>query len=200
MQRVVDTEVDSDFNLHTSYHNDFFVLRTTVLVNGENTSEIGSVKEGSYENPVMKFCHGDITINVWLIVSAISPVLHDHGVYHVNTFYYEQSPLFHVEFRSETDLKKFLLEIGDVEHRMEVELLSMLSKILKTERLAIIVQPELYLVSPNREKPGEAELYLMTAENCSDFVDRWKDSKLFTFASLHWKRGMYNTLKFRVFK
>jgi len=46
MQRVVDMEVDPEFNIHTSYHNDFFLLKTRVTVNGENT-QIKSVKAGS---------------------------------------------------------------------------------------------------------------------------------------------------------
>ena len=41
--------VDPNFEIHTSYHNDFFLLKTRVLVNGVNT-EIRSVdvREGKY--------------------------------------------------------------------------------------------------------------------------------------------------------
>ena len=94
-QSVLD-EVDADFNIHTSYHKDFFLLRTRVLVNGENAT-ITSVKEGSYEDPVMSFCHGGSTIStkLWSIANTISPILHKCGVYHVDTFYYEKSPLLH---------------------------------------------------------------------------------------------------------
>ena len=191
MQRLVDIEVDSDFNIHTSYHNDFFLLRTKVLVNGENAT-ITSIKEGVYEEPVMSFSHGGSTIStkLWLIANTISPILHKCGIYHVDTFYYEQSPLFHVVFSSESCLKKFLQEIGDVKHLMEVELLSILSEYLKTESpqlLTTIVQLDLFLVSPNRHEAGEADVHQVTAENCSTFVTHWKDSKLFNFASLHWE-------------
>ena len=51
MQRVVD-EVDRDFNIHTSYHSDFFLLKMRVLVNGEN-AKISSIKGGSHEAPTM---------------------------------------------------------------------------------------------------------------------------------------------------
>ena len=195
MQRLVDIEVDSDFNIHTSYHNDFFLLRTKVLVNGENAT-ITSVKEGSHDEPVMSFRHDGSTIStkLWLIANAISPILHKCGVYHVDTFYYEQSPLFHVVFSSESCLKKFLQEIGDVKSLMEVELLSILSEYLKTESpqwLTTIVQPDLFLVSPSRQEAGEAEVHLVTAENCSTFVAHWKDSKLFNFASLHWEGSKF---------
>ena len=195
---MVDIEVDSDFNIHTSYHNDFFLLRTKVLVNGENAT-ITSVKEGSHDEPVMSFRHDGsiISTKLWLIANAISPILHKCGVYHVDTFYYEQSPLFHVVFSSESCLKKFLQEIGDVKRLMELELLSILSEHLRTESpqwLTTIVQPDLFLVSPSRQEAGEAEVHLVTAENCSTFVVHWKDSKLFHFASLHWEGSKFQIL------
>ena len=53
--------------------------------------------------------------------NTILPLLHKCGVYHVDTVYYnDQSPIFHVSFGSESCLKKFLLEIGDVKFTMEV--------------------------------------------------------------------------------
>ena len=103
-------------------------------------------------------------------------------------------PLFHVVFSSESCLKNFLLEIGDVKHLMEVELLSILSEYLKTESpqlLTTIVQLDLFLVSPNRHEAGEADVHQVTAENCSTFVTHWKDSKLFNFASLHWEGSKF---------
>ena len=199
MQRLVDIEADFEFNIHTSYHKDFFLLRTKVLVNGQNAT-ITSVKEGAYKEPVMSFSHDGTTIStkLWLIANTISPILHKYGVYHLDTFYYEQSPLFHVVFSSESRLKKFLQEIGDVKHLMEVELLSILSEYLtETESpqwLTTIVQPDLFLVSPSRQEAGEAEVHLVTAENCSTFVTHWKDSRLFNFASLHWEESKFQIL------
>ena len=59
-------DVDPNFEIHTSYHNDFFLLRTRVLVNGENT-EIRSVKEGKYEGPVLNFRHSGTTVShMWI--------------------------------------------------------------------------------------------------------------------------------------
>ena len=192
-------EVDPDFNIHTSYHNDFFLLRTRVLVNGENT-EIRSVREGKYEEPALNFCQSGNTVSttLWSITNIISSFLPKCGVYHVDTFYYEQSPLFHVVFSSESCLRKFLQEIGIFKHAMELELLSTLSECLKNNRVceteslqhfAVEVQPDLFLVSPNRQETKGAEVHLVTVENCSDFVTRWKDSKLFDFGTLYQEKG-----------
>ena len=193
-------DVDPSFEIHTSYHNDFFLLRTRVLVNGENT-EIRSVREGKYEEPALNFCQSGNTVSttLWSITNIISSFLPKCGVYHVDTFYYEQSPLFHVVFSSESCLRKFLQEIGIFKHAMELELLSTLSECLKSSRVceteslqhfAVEVQPDLFLVSPNRQETKGAEVDLVTLENCSDFVTRWKDSKLFEFGALYQEEGI----------
>ena len=193
---MVDIEVDSDFNIHTSYHNDFFLLRTRVLVNGENAT-ITSVKEGVYEEPVLNFRYGGTTISakLWSLTNTLSPVLAQYGVYHVNTFYYEQSPLFHLVFSSESSLRLFLVKIPKVRSAMQSELQSVLMKTSHVDQtesrsFTVKVQPELFLVSPNRQVRKGAELHLVTTENCSLFVSRWKNSKLFDFGSLYQEEGM----------
>ena len=193
-------DVDPNFDIHTSYHNDFFLLRTRVLVNGENT-EIRSVLEGKYEQPGLNFCHSGSTIctTLWSITNIISSFLPEYGVYHVDTFYYEQSPLFHVVFSSESCLRKFLQEIGNFKYTMELELLSTLSECLKSCRVCetellqhftVEVQLDLFLVSPNRQETKGAEVHLVTAENCSSLVTHWKDSKLFDFGALYQEKGI----------
>ena len=177
-------DVDPNFEIHTSHHNDFFLLRTRVLVNGEST-EIRSVRE----RPTLHFSHSGNTFSTTLssISSTISPTLADYGVYHVNMFqYYKQSPLFHVVFSSESCLKNFIPAIEEVTSVLEPQLQSLLSRNLKTEspqQLTVSVQLDLFLVSPS-QKAKRAEVHLVTTENCSDFVTRWKDSKLFDFGAL----------------
>ena len=188
-------EVDPDFDIHTSYHNDFFLLRTRVLVNGENT-EIRSVKEGKYEGPVLNFHHSGSTVStkLHLIASTVSPILVRYGIYHVDTFYYEQSPLFHVVFSSESCLKNFVLSIGEVKSALEPKLQSLfrgksVPEVESAQQFNVEVQPDLFLVSPNRQETKGAEVHLVTAENCSNFVTRWKDSKLFDFGALYQEEG-----------
>ena len=189
-------DVDPSFEIHTSYHNDFFLLRTRVLVNGENT-QIRSVREGKYEGPALNFCHSGSTIStkLRLIASTVSPILvQQFGVYHVDTFYYEQSPLFHVVFSSESCLKNFIFAIEKVKSALEPKLQSLLSSNLKTlsaQQLTVEVHLDLFLVSPNRQETKGAQVHLVTADTCSDFVTRWKNSKLFDFGSLYQEEGMY---------
>ena len=199
VQRFVHMEVDPGFKIHTSYHNDFFILRTVVLVNGES-GEICSIKEGSCEVLTLNLSCG-ISAKLWVIVNTLSPVLHRYGVYHVDTYSHAQSPLFHVVFSSESCLQKFLHAIDEITSALESQLLSLFSRepknlqgdVLKpglAQCLNVKVQPDLFLVSPNHQKTdGATELHLVTAENCSTFVTRWKDSKLFDFGALFQKEG-----------
>ena len=188
-QRFV-VDVDPNFEIHTSHHNDFFLLRTRVLVNGEST-EIRSVREG----PVLNFRHSGSTFSTSLlsISNTISPILVQCGVYHVDTFYYEQSLLFHVVFSSESCLKNFILAMGEVKSALEPQFQSLLSRNLKTEspqQLTVNVHLDLFLVSPNQKLAKGAEVHPVTAENCSTSATHWKDSKLFNFGPLYQKEGM----------
>lgn len=200
MQRVFDIDVDPEFEIHTSYHNNFFIIRAKVLVNGKN-AEIRPVKEDSYEEPALIFCYSGNTVStkLWQITNTLLPIFHQCGIYHIDTFYYEQSPLFHVVFSSESCLKKFLSEIGDIEFAMETQLLLTFSERLKvmstfksksSQSLAVKVQAELFLVVPNQQNLKGADLHSVTAKNCSNLMTNWKDSKLFDFASLYQEEGI----------
>ena len=107
------------------------------------------------------------------------------GVYHVDALYYERSPLFRVVFTSESCLKEFILAIGEVKSALEPKLQLFFARHLNSvesaRRLTVGVHPELFLVSPDRHRGFEN--YLVTAENCSTAVTRWKNSKLFDFGS-----------------
>ena len=188
MQRVLDIEIDPDFNIQTSYHNDFFLLKTRVTVNDENT-QIRSVQEGSYQEPTLVYGK-NISAKLWLITNTISPILHKFGVYHLDTFYYEQSPLFHVAFSSESCLKKFLLDMDRIKHAMQLQFLSLFLKSDASHNLVVEVHPELFLVSPNRQKTKKADLHLINAGNFPTFVAYWRNSELFDFGSLYQETGM----------
>ena len=175
MQRV------QEFNIHTSYPTDTFLLKTRVTVNGENT-QIKSVKEGSYEEPTLVY-GSIVNAKLWLITNTISPILHKFGVYHMDTFYYEQSPLFHVVFSSEACLKKLLREMEIIKYAMEEKISSVLLKSDSSEGMLVEVHPKLFLVLPDWQKTMEAHLHLITAGNCSTFATCWRNRSLFDFGT-----------------
>ena len=120
------------------------------------------------------------------------------GVCHVDAFYFEQSPLFHVVFSSESCLKNFIVAIGEVKSALEPKLQSLFQKsvtVLETEphalqQLTVEVQSDLFLVSPDPQETKGAKLrHLVTETDCSTFVT-WKHSKLFDFTHLYQDGGM----------
>ena len=178
---MVDLESDPEFRIHTTYHSDFFVLRTEVKVNGESTD----VKESGSKGPVLIFRRSSNTITTLRqIANTIAPVLRQYGVCHVDMFYYEHSPLLHVVFSSKSCLVTFLIAISEVKSALEGSLLSLFPHDFTVE-----VQPELYLVSPSQGKTKGAELYRLTTDNCSSLVARWKKSNLFDFGPLYQVEG-----------
>ena len=187
----MEIETDPDLSIHTSCHNDFFVLRTRVLVNGSNT-EIRSIRDGKYVRAVFYYSGNNTGIKLLLVVNTVSTVLHQHGVYHVETFYCEvQSLLFRTVFSTELCLKKFILAIGEIKSVLELQLQSLFTKETKSvQQLAVEVQSELLLVSPSQQKAKRPEINLVTAENYSNSLIRWKDSKQFDFGSLYLEEGM----------
>jgi len=202
MQRTVDLAIESDpeFRIHTTYHSDFFVLRAEVKVNGKSTD----VKEGGTKGPVLSFRHsGDTISTLRQIANTITPKLRQYGVCHVDMFYYELSPLFHVVFSSKSCLIKFLdlADIGEVQSALESNLLHLFShdhngeqrpavEAESSQHFTVEVQLELYLISPSKEKAKGAELYRLTADNCSSLAARWKKSSLFDFGPLYQGEGM----------
>ena len=194
LQRV-DVETDPDFNIHSNYYNDFFLLRTRMLVNGRNT-EIRSIRDGKYVRAVFYYSGNTTGIKLLLVVTTISAVLHQYGVYHVDTFYCEvQSLLFRTVFSTELCLKKFILVIGEVKSALEQQLQSLFSIETKSvQQLTVEVQSELLLVSPSQQKAKRPEINLVTAENYSNFLIRWKDSELFDFRCFYQEEGMHYSL------
>ena len=188
----VDIETDPDFNIHSSYHNDFFLLRTRVLVNGRNT-EIRSIRDGKYVCAVFYYYGNTTGVKLLLVVNTVSAVLNQYGVYHVDTFYCEvQSLLFRTVFSTELGLKKFILAIGEVKSALEQQLQSLFSIETKSvQQLTVEVQSELLLVSPSQQKAKRPEINLVTAENYSNFWIRWKDSELFDFGCFYQEEGMH---------
>ena len=85
-----------------------------------------------------------------------------------------------------------------MKNAMQLELQSAFFRSVKTSHVhqtgsqsfIVNVQPELFLVSPDQQKM-KGELHLVNTENCSLFVTRWKNSKLFDFESLYHEERAY---------
>ena len=182
---------DADFKIHTSYHNSFFILRTPILINGLPV-QISDTGQG----PLLSFTQSGVTISakLWEISRLVGPIFYNHGVYHVDTFYHGQFPLFQVAFPSEVSLKRFLLASDTaVSSEVELALSGMLtqrvqssesSKALNANPLNVQAKVELFLVSPSHEKKKATNAHPINISNFSSYTSLWKNSKLFEFGQV----------------
>ena len=180
-------------SIHTCYRNSFFLLRIPVTVSGKPV-EI-QLCQGS---PILTCQHSgqDLSVSLSTISRKVAPLLLKHGVYHVDTFYYEQVPLFSVVFSSKASLKRFLsLASGQVKSELECAIGKEFTKQLKLpspdatlsssqpSQFEVCMNIESYLITPDRQG-GDADVQQVTLANYSYYSSKWQDSQIFTFAHI----------------
>ena len=181
------TYFDPDFKIHTSYHNSFFILRTPIHINGLPV-QIRSTGQG----PLLSFTQSGVTISVklWEISHLVGPIFLKYGVYNVDTFYYEQCPLFQVAFPSEDLLNRFLLASEAVSSEVDSALSEIFTQraqssesdeALDSTPFNVQAKVELFLVTPSHEKNKAAVIHPITLSNFSVCTSLWKNSELFEF-------------------
>ena len=193
----MESEADRDqyeflSSIHTCYHSSFFLLRTPVTVGGKPV-EIRLYK-GS---PALTYHHSEQECRVSLSAMSrkVGAVLRKHGVYHVDTFYYEQVPLFSVVFSSKASLKRFLtVASGRVKRELESAIGEEFTKQLtpisddtssnsRPSHFKVSINIESYLITPDRQE-GTADVQLVTLANYSHYSSMWQNSRIFEFAHI----------------
>ena len=184
-----ESELECLNSIHTCYHDSFFLLRTPVTISGKPV-EIQLYK-GS---PILTCQHSgqELSVSLSAISRKVAPLLLKHGVYHVDTFYCEQVPLFSVVFSSKASLKRFLsLASGQVKCELESVIGEEFTKHLSLPPTDTVsssqlcqVDTKLYLVTPDRQKKIAAEVHLVTLANYSHYSSKWQGSRIFDFTHL----------------
>ena len=192
-------------SIHTCYHSSFFLLRTPLTVCGKPV-EI-RLHKGS---PALTYHHSEQECRVSLSAMShkVAAVLLKHGVYHVDTFYYEQVPLFSVVFSSKASLKRFLtVTSGRVKKELESAIGEEFTKQLtpisdgtssnsRLSHFEVCINIESYLVTPDRQE-GTADVQLVTLANYSHYSSEWQKSRMFEFAHIfqaQLQRGIQKSL------
>ena len=193
MKNGTEREAECDYlnSIHTCYHSSFFLLRTPVTLGGKPV-EI-RVHEGS---PALIYHHSKQEFGVSLSAMSrkVAEVLRKHGVYHVDTFYYEQVPLFSVVFSSKSSLKRFLtVASGRVKRELECAVGEEFTKQLtfpddtssnsQPIHFEVSINIESYLITPDRQN-NTADVQLVTLANYSHYSSEWQNSRVFEFAHI----------------
>ena len=187
--------------LHTCYYDKFFLLKMPLEVNGRRAQ----VKLNRKGSPVLSYCPGrgrDVDLSLSLISQRVATVLMKHGVYHVDTFYYHDVPMFSVSFASEAKLRNFVsTERDSVRHELQ-ELLGSLfgqrysyirkPRFVKQQTKTTAVgadvkaQCDLFLITPSRsgQAPQQVDIRQVTPACVHSIHSQWYASSLFTFGDI----------------
>ena len=173
------------FVLHSCYYQDFFLLRTSIIIGGY-VPEI-RVDDGV---PVLHIppdlrrlqCK-DVAVGLPQISNKFAPILFRFGVYHVDTFYYVHFPLLSVMFFSRDNIKKFLSSLADNE--VQPLLANELQRIITGNNSSILVKVEcgLFLVTLHSSLGSKPKAHQVTLENYLQCIVEWEHSRVFHFES-----------------
>lgn len=167
-------------NLHSSYYSDFFLLRTPININGR-LADIKIVKG----EPSLVTDESNVKLST-ISLKCMDPVLLKHGVYHINTFYYEKVPLYSVSFRFKSSLKRFLSNREDVQRELASTIATKV-KLMHHSRfqstgtdytINVDILVQVYLVSPNTPRSPACQV---TLSNYRKIAQRLENSKQFDF-------------------
>ena len=154
---------------HTAYYNNFFLLRTSVTVNGQ-PAQVGWSSGGEL---TLSCRYPNLSLPLHSIRASLEEVVKTHGVSRVGDACVEQVPLFRVSFSSEYNLRKFLLHRDTAQQQLG----SLFPK-LPTQ-----VKLQLFLVSPDAVVK-DARVMEVTLDNHSACMAVFKESEMFDYWSL----------------
>lgn len=174
--------------IHTTFHNNFFLLRTEVVINGQ-LAEVGCDSKGWL---TLNSYNPKVAVTFDSLVTDVNEVLRRHGMEGVTNYWCEKVPLFEVKISSKGDLKRLL----HLRHKLKDKLASKIATRMMAQlqsldhsvpppSLQILVQPQVYLLIPDSDrKDGRViEVTEDTTESCMSLCIS-ADNKVFTFQSL----------------
>ena len=154
---------------HTTYYSSFFLLRISVIANGQPAQ----FDYSSGGELTLSCRYPSLSLPIHSIRAYLEEVVKIHGISHVGAICCEQVPLFPVYFSSEYNLRKFLLHIDIAQQK-----LGSLFPNLSTS-----VKLELVLVIPDAVVK-DARLMEVTLENHTACMALFKESEMFDYWSL----------------
>ena len=175
--------------IHTNYYSNFFLLRTEIIVNGEQ-AQVGTDERGwlTVNSQSMK-----VGVTFDSLVTDMNDVLQQHGLHGVSNYWCEEVPLFELNGTSPLELQKLLsLEssiCGHLASKLSTRMkdIQQESEVRTAEELRLDVRVEvhsqIYLIIPDyAQKDGR--LVQLTKDNFTGCVEVFVASPVFDFGAL----------------
>lgn len=172
--------------IHTTYYNSFFLLRTPVVINGQQAT-VGSDEKGWL---TLNCRYPAVGVTFDSLITDINVILQTHGMENVTNYWCEEVPLFEVKLSSQKDLKQLL----SLEDKIKEDLASKIATRMSTQLhscdpsvpppgLSVLVQPQVYLLIPDSQcKDGK--VIKVTKENMATCITLCAESDLLNFGAL----------------
>ena len=164
--------------LHKYYHNDFFLLRMEISVNGMVMEVTES--DTPEQVPILHCPNHEILIELRMLIPVVEPDLIKLGVYRINSFFYDKNPLLSVAFASYDNLQTFLKnQLDGVLHAaLNAALIEPIKDAVNLTRIKADVASSLFFVSPTSK---EIKVKPVTLSTLHDLACKWLEGKMFSF-------------------
>ena len=174
--------------IHTNYYKNFFLLRTEIIVNGQQ-AQVGINEKGwltlNSRNP-------NVGVTFDSLVTAVNEVLENHDLHGVSNYWCEDVPLFELKGTSQGELEKLLGLESEIREQLALKINTHMKKLLQDSdsggtglapRLHVLVQAQLYLIVPDYPHLDGKPIQI-TKENFKECMALFGDGRLFDFGAV----------------
>lgn len=171
---------------YKTYHKNFFILRTDVVVNGQQAQV--DVDENGWLTLNCRNPKVGVTFDA--LVTEVNDVLHQHGLHGISNYWCEDVPLFELKGTSPNELQKLLSLEGEIQKELALKINMKMKTALQHSAMSgsppslhVLVQPQLYLLIPDYTHM-DGKLIPITKTNISECMTLFGESMLFDFGAV----------------
>ena len=170
--------------IHTAYYENFFLLRTEIVVNDQQ-AQVEINEEGwltlNCRNP-------KVGVTFDSLVTDVNEVLQQHGLHGVSNYWCEEVPLFELKGTSPEELEKLLGLEGEIQGQLALKIYKRMKDVHSTATdsspdLHILVYPQLYLLIPDYAHMDGRPIHINKG-NFSECMALFGESRLFDFGAV----------------
>ena len=159
---------------HKAYFRGFFLLRTTVVVNGQ-PAQIGPNEQGwlTLRCPTT---NAAVTFND--LYAEVSAAVEKCSGIEITLYWCDNVPVFQLNVNSADDLKKLLRSKSQLQKQLTTKLSQMFKKEAQVQ-----LQSDIFLVLPSASG-SDGQIVHVTLDNAAECMARWERSAAFTFQDI----------------
>ena len=161
---------------HRAYFRGFFVLRVSVIINGQ-PAQIGPNEQG-WLTLRCSTTNASITFND--LYTKITAVMQKYGGIHISNYWCDSTPLFQLNVSSTDSLQKLLKS----KSKLQKELTAQMSQLFKKNQVQL--QPQVFLILPSGSS-SDGKVVNVTIDNAAQSMAEWERSAAFTFQDVFQK-------------